>query len=130
MCHHTLLWIWVGYVLRCWFYYRFGDGRYPVISLLDLLHQARTLLAERDAILDRYESHADLVESLTSRLEEAERDLQASIDCRSDMEEVLAEIRQELESRPEATGEDVREVLGALAAIVEDREYEGDGDEF
>jgi hypothetical protein len=46
------------------------------------------------------------------------------------MEEVLAEIKQELESRPEATGEDVREVLGALAAVVEDREYEGDGDEF
>jgi hypothetical protein len=100
------------------------------IPLPDLLHQARSLLAERDAILDRCESHADLVESLTSRLEEAERDLQASIDCRSDMEEVLAEIKQELESRPEATGEDVREVLGALAAVVEDREYEGDGDEF
>jgi hypothetical protein len=52
------------------------------IPLPDLLHQARSLLAERDAILDRYESHADLVESLTSRLEEAERDLQASVDCR------------------------------------------------
>jgi hypothetical protein len=101
-----------------------------VISLPDLLHQACTLLAERDAILDRYESHADLVESLTSRLEEAERDLQASIDCRSDMEEVLAEIRQELESRPEATGDEVGEVLTALATVVEDREYEGDGDEF
>jgi hypothetical protein len=46
------------------------------------------------------------------------------------MEEVLAEIRQELESRPEATGDEVGEVLTALAAVVEDREYEGDGDEF
>ena len=101
-----------------------------MIPLSNLLAQARSLLIQRDAILDRCDSHADLVDSLTSRLEEAERSLRDSIDCRSDMEETLDEIREELESRPDAMGEEVRWVLEALRVVVEDKEYEGDGDEF
>jgi chromosome segregation ATPase len=96
------------------------------IPLDSLLTECRRLLDQRDAILERCDSHADLVDSLSSRLEEAERDLRGSLECKSDMEETLAEMREELESRPDAVGQGVREILDLLREVIEDTEGEAD----